>query len=389
MHYSWLVKNRLFYLLFALLLLVSCSVFPILPTPEQRICSAADLNSTSATWRIAEGSANARILWQRVAETPFLARFYASYAPNSGFAASNQTFVLLWEDLCGSETELIAYDIKTGQEVWRLPPPPDVINYAALLAPSYASVFRSVTPLSDGYALVSVDHWLFRFNTIGELMWANSQLPSRSVRRIYGSENYLYIPALTTNPEGYIIDLQNGHLAETVDIPNLLAFYDDVAIVGDPCQCSISVFNWSTQEVLASIQVPNPELVSSALSAPSLQLLSRFEDVLLLYNDFYRPTHIQAYDVRTGQFLWELSKPLETFPVESNHRLIAFTASSVEIYDLRTGVFLSRVTLTDGGSVQAEVPVENRVWLAAQQDIVLINFRSQGDMVALEIPALK
>jgi hypothetical protein len=85
MHYRWLVKNRLFYLLFALLLLVSCSVFPILPIAERQICSAADLNSTTATWRIAEGSANARILWQRVAETSFLTRFYATYAPN--FAA--------------------------------------------------------------------------------------------------------------------------------------------------------------------------------------------------------------------------------------------------------------------------------------------------------------
>jgi hypothetical protein len=141
--------------------------------------------------------------------------------------------------------------------------------------------------------------------------------------------------------------------------------------------------------VLASIQVPNPELVSSALSAPSLQLLSRFEDVLLLYDNFQHPTNFQVYDIRTGQFLWELSKPLETFPVVSNRRLIIYATSSVEIYDLQTGVFLSRVTVTDGGSIQAEVPVENRVWLAAQEDIVLINLRSRGDMVALEIPALR
>lgn len=330
-------------------------------------------------WTLRASNSGTQILWQKALEKPD--ELSLSRLPNSGIVAANNQLVFQQGSSiseCGDLPSIISFDLMTGNRLWEL----SSANTPNFHYTSYASVFRSIAAREKNYVFISGDNFVFDVASDGQINWVNNVLPSRSLHSIYNTPSAIFLPSYSSV---YALSPDTGYISGTIELPDVLGFYGDFAITADVDHHQLKVLNWPSSQEQFSVKLPPSFDLSVALTNlwPFVDVVG---DTLLVYDSYFTPSRIQAYDMKSGEVLWTLEKPLKGFPAFSNDLMFVYDAGGLEIYDLRTGHLNSSVSLIRkvGDNLSASQPT--RVWLAAYGNIVVINFRDTGELVAVRIP---
>jgi outer membrane protein assembly factor BamB len=363
-----------------MLLLGLCNFFAAPPIVN---CRPFGEFKPSANWSVVAADTNVKILWQLSRNLP-PAQYFIDL-PNSGIVASGNQVVVREEEWrengCDAEEGIVALNLYTGTEEWRLPSPPPETLYS-----SYIENFHDLKTTSDGYILVTNDNAVLKVDYTGKILWVNRELPSRQLRTVYVYADKDLI--LRTRWGAYVLSAETGKYLSTSSIPNIVAHYGNFYLVGDAKRQEISTFiNSFPDTPLFTIKVPDADLIPGVQSSAS-SFTDFTQNSLFVYNSTWKPDEVTVYDASIGEKLWQLKKRFQTFPVLLYRHIVAYTADGLKIYNYSTGELEHTIQLKRNPDPRAKADEPNSVWVAVSNNIVVLNFRATSDVIALQINAL-
>lgn len=335
----------------------------------------------SSRWQLGENVSGARIIWQLTEDRQRATSFPGR--PNSGLTVSeNQVFYRreASHTSCDSASGILLIDILTGEIIHKLPTPPSRFGYSLFLGSSYAEVFRSVKAVPGGYVFISGDHFVFKFDYNGELLWWNNSFPSRSLQSIFTGRDSMYLPTRSTV---YALT-ETGAITNSFDFENVIGFFDDIALIGDLQSSKIRVIDWKRNEEKYVITPVDATMLSTAVQS-MVNITDRSGNILLVYNSPFYPTHIDAYELLTGKLAWSLDKELLGVPTIIDERLFVMGSEGLSIYNITDGSLLQQISLNRSDGISNNPNSTRYFWLSGINNIVIMYYLETWDLIALEL----
>jgi hypothetical protein len=344
----------------------------------------------TAAWKIADVSNQAVVLWQRAEPRERLT--YFTGAANGGLIATDQAVIFLSaEGSDQSHSWLLGLDLLSGHESWRFSG--QVFEYPK----NMLTGFGYIRGVGDGYVFTSFDV-VTKIDNTGQFIWRQDAFPSHQISQLfYGGREVLYIP---TNSTIYQLDTARGRIQEKMPTKNLLGFFGDrIAIIeqiapeasilqSNAPVASLKILDRQTNQLLSTI--PAEQLITDNLILSGLMnfpILELSQNVLIAYDSPIAVNSTSAYNIVSGRRLWTLDRQMDGLPIILNHRLVMFSNSALELYDLETGQLVRCIPMERYENGVLDTSPVLSVWLAGYKDMIVVNFRSTREIVAVKMKA--
>lgn len=312
-------------------------------------------------WQISSSDISIRTLWQKTQDRPILTQFNGY--ENSGIAAlSDQVVFHAVLPSCLGQ-EIVSFDLFTGVPKWRYP-----------FSQDYSRPYEGLRALNDGVLLV-LDGILIKFDPDGQYVWSNEGFPSHALNIVYVDQD-LYFPS---KDKFYVVSNVTGQRLQQIDSLNPISvLHGNIITAVD--ESHLQVVSAGGQKSFV-IPVNDTAAISVAAYAPFTDV---FGDTLLIYDQFGHERSIEAYSFVDGNLIWRSDDYFEGIPVVSNNHLFVYGNLKIKIIDITTGDQMGSIDLAGKGERQLNLRPYS-VWMAAYDNILIVNVRDTWDIIALEI----
>ena len=277
-----------------------------------------------------------QILWQY--QTLTSAPFQNLGVSNTNLLSS-ENVALYWQPIdianCLRNPLVVALDMYTGNEIWRI----EVDNFVTQLF-AVTDGFLITNPVR--IMLVDID---------GEKRWEktvhNTEIPLRSIQSVSEIEDVITI---STYRSMFYVQAQTGTIIEQQPLENVVQVEDGrmLVISGDH---QLQLVDINTNESIYDLNLKLSRFHDVRINS-LYPRADRFEEVLLLY---FETKGVEAYDYRTGEFLWELEKSIYSIPTLVDDSLAIYTPeNSVEFYDPVDGMLVGTIHIPSSVSRASE-----------------------------------
>jgi hypothetical protein len=334
----------------------------------QTECDATDPTfQNTDSWQIDASTIDATILWQKTEQRPKATAFVGT--PNSGITASQFHVVYMWisePTTCTrfDQTELVAFDLHSGDEMWHVK--------------DHMQLFRRISSIDGAYILISDDHSVFKLDLAGNIIWENSEIPSRSVETAYQLEDSIYVPSWE---KIYQMAAETGEITNEFELEHLLGATANYAVLQTNRE-QLEVLDFKNNVSLFALRTPF--IVDFENAAFNLvPFAESFGNILVTYTSSFTPTHIEAYDTTSGESLWSIDSSFYCPPIKLGDSIATYGRNGLQVFGAQDGRLLGQLSLKRTGD--EDVEDLSRVWIAGYGNVVVIYYRDLCELIVLEI----
>ena len=310
------------------------------------------------------------VLWQY--RTTISVPFHDLGVSNTNLIVSDNV-LLYWQPIdtanCLFQPLMIALDVENGTERWRH----ETDNFVSQLF-AVEGGFLIVNPVR--IMLMNVD---------GEKIWEktvhNTELDLRSISTVSERNGTLII---ATEQSIFYVHKDDGTVIKKQNLENAVHVENNQALVISG-EHQLQLVDISDSEVIYSLDLKASHFHRVRINE-LFPRVARFDHVLLLY---YETQAVEAYDYRTGKFLWEIEKPIYTVPTIVADSLAIFTPeNSIELYNLFDGTLDSAIAITRQTDAPAEYEKVSPLFLVqinGTDSILLVRDLINAQLFAIQL----
>lgn len=323
------------------LIAVACLIAAVFIQVQKQATSVSDISH----WSIV-GDEH-KILWQK--KVPCLS--ISTHLINAAVAVSQQAAV--FHQSCILESSLISLNLLTGKQEWSVP--------------AFSSF--QILGVKDGYINLEGDTTLVKYSLAGDVLWHSKKFPSHSVREAFIKNNLIYLPnsnVYVPNGNGIqVISADTGQDIKRIDDETFLTEFENLYVSKEDNKIKIL----DTQS--------DRSIVTALKSYQGIIAVDFLDDILLVH---FGRSNITAYNINTGDILWEISGEFKSAPLLLEDHLYTYNNSDqLEIYNPKTGMLLKSIQLKSSGSQRTSVN------LAGYGNKIVICFYGVYEIIAINI----
>ena len=352
--------------LVALIILLGTKTVEITATCIATLTTAPNFPQPTNNWSIVDADLSTNMLWQ-ISTDKSPIEYPNHIFTDKHIRASNDRLFYIWDGdsipgfpCSRQDSAFLTIDLRSGE------------TFNQYTGDETLSVKSIITSNSD-FAVVSHDRVVTQFDSNGNRLWGNNRFGSRTLKNIFETKDYYYLP----NPRfSYVVDKHNGQNQNDLRIPQIITVFEDIMLVSGNDN-EIQIRERDSKVIFNTFHFPK-----TTDGFGFKPFVTRHKNILLL-TQFHHG--IQAYDLDQQAIIWSLELPFleNEYPSIIGDYFVIYNKShpSLEFYDIQTAEFVGRILLENTrSSVESEY-----VDIATDGNILVIYFQNTHDVIAMEV----